>query len=38
MRLAELDPDALGARRVSRDERRRVIDERLRQVTRLQAG
>lgn len=38
MRLAELDPDALGGRRVSRDERRRAIDERLRQVTRLQAG
>ncbi len=38
MRLAELNPDALGARRVGRDERRRVVDERLRQVTRLQAG
>jgi hypothetical protein len=36
MRLAELDPEALGARRVSPDERRRVIDERLQQVTRLQ--
>jgi hypothetical protein len=38
MRLAELDPEALGARRVSPDERRWVIDERLQQVTRLQAG